>query len=340
MIHRLILLVILLFCLSTFNGCKFSQVSTKVEKLANGSWSEVQSSDGSLPVERHEAAFVGVKDKMYLLGGRGMRPVSIYDVAKNIWTQGAVVPIELHHFQPVIYKNEIYICGAMTGKYPGETPVPDIYIYNPANDTWRKGPTIPESRHRGGAGATIHNDKLYLICGIKDGHRGDHKKWTDVYDFSAKSWSTLPDAPRARDHFQSVYADGKIYNVGGRTTISSDNPFKNTIGEIDVYDVSQKSWTTLAAPLPTLRAGNFAIVLAKEILVIGGESYEQELAHNEVEALNTVAQSWRTLPRLPKGRHGTGVVFYNGNLYTASGSGNHGGGPEMSDLWKYSWPSN
>ncbi|MFT4568922.1 MAG: N-acetylneuraminic acid mutarotase, partial [Saprospiraceae bacterium] len=116
-------------------------------------------------------------------------------------------------------------------------------------------------------------------------------------------------------------------------------PFKNTIGEIDVYDVSQKSWTTLAAPLPTLRAGNFAIVLAKEILVIGGESYEQELAHNEVEALNTVAQSWRTLPRLPKGRHGTGVVFYNGNLYTASGSGNHGGGPEMSDLWKYSWPS-
>jgi len=338
MLYRISLLLIGILAIALMDSCKVTEdATTMTTKMKNGKWTEVISSDGSTPIARHEAAFVGIGDKMYLLGGRGMRNVSIYDVKSNTWSTGAIPPIELHHFQPVVYKGEVYICGAMTGKYPGETPLPDIYIYNPAADEWRKGPSIPEARRRGGAGAVVHDDKLYLLCGIKDGHRGDHKKWTDVYDFTSKTWSILPDAPRARDHFQSVYTAGKIYNVGGRTTISSDNPFKNTIGEVDVYDVSTQSWSTIDEPLPTLRAGNFVIGLARDILVFGGESKEQELAHSEIDVLSTITNTWSVFPQLPRGRHGTGVVLYNGNLYTASGCGQRGGSPELSDMWIYSW---
>ena len=35
------------------------------------------------PVARHEAAFVEVGGKFYLIGGRRMNPVSIYDPATN-----------------------------------------------------------------------------------------------------------------------------------------------------------------------------------------------------------------------------------------------------------------
>ena len=38
-----------------------------------GSWQQVKSIDDSTPVERHEAAFVKVGSKFYLLGGRGIR---------------------------------------------------------------------------------------------------------------------------------------------------------------------------------------------------------------------------------------------------------------------------
>ncbi len=314
-----------------------SNKSLSFDTLQKGSWASIEAVDGSVPVERHEAAFIGVGDKFYLLGGRGMKPASIYHIQTQKWTQGAVPPIEMHHFQPVVYEEEVYVAGAMTGGYPGETPVPHIYIYNPRKDEWRKGPAIPADRQRGGAGAVIQDHKLYLVCGIKDGHRGDHKKWLDVFDLRTGQWEKLPDAPRARDHFQSIIIAGKLYAVGGRTTIAADNPFKNTIGEVDVFDLKTQQWTTVQDLLPTPRAGNFVLGIGAEILVFGGESFTQTPAHSEVEVLNTQTNRWRTLPALTQGRHGTGAILYGSKIYTSSGSGNRGGGPELADLWCFSF---
>ena len=304
---------------------------------STNTWSELTSANGSTPVARHEAAFIGVGNKFYLLGGRGVRPVSIYDATNNTWKNGAEPPVEIHHFQPVVYQNEIYLLGAMTGKYPGETPLPHIYIYSPANDNWRKGPEIPEDRRRGGAGVALMNDKIYLVCGIRDGHRGDHKKWLDEYDLKTGTWKKLSDAPRPRDHFQAVIKNNKLYALAGRTTVAATNPFANVIGEVDVYDFKTGTWSTLPNHLPTLRAGNTAIDFGDEILVIGGESKDQEVAHNEVEGLNVKTKKWQKHAPLSRGRHGTGVIDYRGKLYMASGCGNHGGEPELDDLIRLSY---
>jgi len=312
----------------------FSSKSISGNDHKSGVWEEVISADGSLPIARHEAAFVGIDDKMYLLGGRGIKPVSIYSVTKNIWTQGATSPIELHHFQPVVYKKEIYILGAMTGQYPGEVPVEDIYIYNPQKDLWRTDRRIPSDRARGGAGAVLLNKKIFLVCGIKDGHRGDHKKWLDSYDLVTKEWKQLPDAPLERDHFQAAVVNGKIYTLGGRTTISSDNPFKHTIGQVNIYDIKSETWSSAPNELPTKRAGNAVHVMDNEVIIMGGESFTQELAHAELEIYDTKSKTWRQFPALSIGRHGTGLVEYQNALYTASGCGKRGGEPELSDLWK------
>lgn len=237
----------------------------------------------------------------------------------------------------MVYKNEIYILGALTGPYPGETPVPNTYIYNPSNNSWRKGPALPTDRLRGGAGAAIYDDKIYLACGIQDGHRGGHVNWLDVYDLKNKTWASLPDAPRARDHFQIVITDGKLYTLGGRTTISTDNPFKNTIQEVDVYNLENQTWSTLPEGLPTPRAGNFTALVGNEILVLGGESFYQESAHPEVEALNLGTLTWRRLPEIPIGRHGTGAILSGNKLFTASGCGKRVGEPELEDLWSFTF---
>jgi len=318
------------FCSLLIWNCASTKIG--IAQLQKGSWAELKAVDGSQPVKRHEAAFVGIGDKFYLLGGRRMNPVSIYDNQTKKWTNGAVSPIELHHFQPVVYGPDIYILGALTGGYPGETPVKHIYIYHTKTDQWVKGAAIPTDRLRGGAGTALMGDKIYLSCGIKDGHRGDHKKWLDVYDITNNTWTKLPDAPRPRDHFQSVIANNKLYNIGGRTTIAADNPFKHTIGEVDVFDFTTQQWSTITDPIPTKRAGNFTLLLDEEILVYGGESFTQEPAHSEVEALNTRNHTWKSLPPMPIGRHGTGAILLNSKIYTASGCGKRGGEPELSDL--------
>lgn len=306
-------------------------------QYAAGKWSEVKSSDGSMPVERHEAAYIAVGDKFYLMSGRGIRPVSIFDPKTETWTAGAKPPVEMHHLQPVVYKDKIYIIGALTGNYPGETPLPDVYIYDPAKDMWTKGDPIPADRQRGSTGVVVYKDKIYVVCGIKDGHRGDHKTWLDSYDPKTGKWEKLADAPRARDHFQASVVKNKLYVVGGRRSEAPDNVFGNKIQEVDVYDFKTGKWSTLSQHLPTTRAGSFNVVLGKQIVVIGGESGEQELAHNEVETLNTKTGTWISFPPIPEGRHGSGAILYKNAVYIASGCGKRGGSPELKTQWKYVW---
>jgi len=324
----------IIFCIIFFNySCQEEKVIQPVEKAKIvGNWQRLNSEDNSKPIERHEAALVKVDSLIVLLGGRNIKPVSIYNIATQQWTSGTKPPIELHHFQPVVFNKKVYIIGALTGPYPAEKPVSNIYIYDPLQDTWEMGDPIPVNRRRGSAGVVLIDNNIYVTCGIKNGHIGDHKKWLDKYEPETGKWTILPDAPRARDHFQAVAADGKIYVLAGRLSKAPKEVFKHLIKEVDIYDISKKKWTTAKTTLPTLRAGNMATLLKKEILVIGGESDNQKMAHDEVEAFHTVDHSWRTYPPLQQGRHGTGVVHVDDKLIVASGCGKQGGEPELNTM--------
>jgi len=328
-------------CLFVITNCKNAKKETKIETKVESQkkhsvWQAVLSADESKLVPRHEAAFVRVGQEFYLLGGRNIRPVSIYNTQTGVWTKGSAPPIEMHHFQPVVYNNKIYCISAMTGGWPNETPTTHVYIYDPTTDTWSKGDKIPKERRRGSTGNVLYNDKIYIACGIKNGHVGDHKNWLDRYDPTTGKWEILADAPRARDHFQAVLVDGKIVAPAGRNTgIVPDEAFSGTIAEVDVYDIASNTWATLPNNIPTQRAGNAAINFNGELMVVGGESTTQEKAHSEVEVLNLTNNEWRTLTPLIEGRHGSGLLHFEGEIYIASGCGNRGGNPELFSMEKY-----
>ena len=264
-----------------------------------------------------------------------MKPVDIYDTKTQKWTKGKQAPIEIHHFQAVVYKGKIYVIGALTGKWPGETPIPRMLVYDPKQDQWTEGAEIPADRNRGAAGLVLYKNKFYLVCGIKDGHRGDHKLWLDVYDPKTGQWNRLADAPRARDHFQAAVVKNKLYVMGGRRSKVGPDGFSDTEAAMDVYDFKSNRWTTIQqSPIPTQRAGNYVAVYKNKIIVMGGESGTQEASHAETEVFDPLTQSWSSLPKMVRGRHGTGVGLYKGTIYVASGSGNRGGGPELDTMEK------
>lgn len=286
------------------------------------------------PQARGENGFVRVKDKFYLLGGRKERPVEAYDPKTQTWEKKAAMPLEMHHFQAVVYQNEIYILGAFTGNYPHETPIPRIYIYNPPRNEWREGPLLPEGRHRGSAGAVLYKNKIYLVSGIIDGHYDGHVAWFDEFDPATSKWRTLPDIPHARDHVSVAVADGQLVVAGGRKTTARTNQVVNlTVPEVDIFDFSKNAWTTLPANLniPTQRAGNAAVTFGRKILIIGGES-TQKVAHNQTEAFDIKTRAWETWAPLKTGRHATQAFVYKNKVYIAAGTGNQGGSPELNSL--------
>ena len=285
------------------------------------------------PQARHEAAFIEFEGAFYLLGGRRIQPVNIYDPQRNSWRVGSPPPIEFHHFQPVVWEDRILMACAMTGKFPNEQPLERVLAYLPRSDTWEWMHEIPEGRRRGSAGAVAREGRVWLACGITRGHMGGYVNWFDEYDPASGSWRVLPEAPHARDHFQMAIVGDKLFCAGGRTTSHETKQlFDLEVAPVDVYDFSLQAWSVLEKPLPTPRAGNSTLAIRERLVVIGGESARQELAHQEVEAWDTVARVWETWPALSQGRHGTGAFVFENYIYTCSGCGQRGGKPELTSM--------
>lgn len=306
---------------------------------AQGGWQYVEATNK--PVPRLENAFVKAGGKFYLLGGRGIKPVGIYDPVSGSWSEGASMPFEVSHFQAVTHLGLIYVMAGLVGGWPSETPLTHILIYNPLMDTWLVGPEIPPHRQRGAAGTVVYQNRIYLVCGIVNGHTSGWVPWLDAYDPATNSWMELPDAPHARDHLQAAVINDQLVVAGGRKSGYMGQGLEATIAETDVYDFKTGRWRTLASPsgdIPTQRAGFTAVSAGNKVILLGGESGSQVPAHSEVEALDLETGTWLALPSLNQGRHGTQALLSEGRLYIAAGCGNRGGSPELDSFERYELP--
>lgn len=319
------------------SGVLLFACNTKIP--SNWKWETVEAN--GVPTARHEAGFVAYKDKLILMGGRRINPTDFFDTKTNTWTQKSATPIELHHFQPVVVEDTIYLIGAMTGKWPNEKPLDRVIKYYPKEDLYEFGHTIPENRRRGGAGVVYYNDKIYLVGGITKGHMNGYQPWLDEYDPKTGDWKVLPNAPDARDHFQAMVCNNQLFVFAGRRTSTITNQdMALTSNHGNVYDFASGTWmpVTNNLEIPTQRAGNAAFVWNNEIIIGGGESLAHEVAHNEVEAFNSKTGTWQKWPSMIEGRHGSGYGIVGDYVYIASGSGNRGGGPELTTIERLKLP--
>lgn len=302
----------------------------------SGTWNTVTPTN--LPTNRHECAFAQLGEQFYLLGGRGIKPVEAYDPSSNTWITKGFTPQEIHHFQATEYHGLLYLICAFEGNFPAETGIPFIYIYDPLTDSWFIGPEIPSARVRGSAGLVLYNEKFYVVSGLTDGHRSGWVTWFDEFDPATNTWTILPDAPHARDHFAAAVIGDKLVCAGGRRSGAGSGffgTFDSVVRKTDVYDFISGSWTTLASPagdLPTGRAGASTAVLNGEVIVIGGESSSQSSAHKNTQALDLNTGTWRVLSNMIQGRHGTQAIVSNGGIYLACGGGTRGGSMELNSM--------
>lgn len=315
-------LMVLFFISSTTSRAQ-SGPAQEVIAVAK-SWTQVINSSDLLPEARHECGFVEFGGKLYLIGGRGNRALNIFNPDTKTWSTGAPVPAnkELHHFQAVVFQNKIYVIGAFTHWFPEEKPVGDIYIYDPLINRWSvKVNAIPADRRRGATGAVVHNNLIYIVGGIINGHTDGWVNWTDSYNPVTGEWLRLADAPHERDHFTAAVLNGKLYAAAGRKT-GFTSLLGDTEAAVDEYDFETNTWRTLpqASDIPTPRAGVAGVVIDNQLLVAGGESNANG-AHPEVELFDPVKGSWSELPSLLTGRHGTQAALYKGSAYVASGWG-------------------
>jgi N-acetylneuraminic acid mutarotase len=286
--------------------------------------------------QRHENGMVAHKGKIYVIGGRGVKPVEVFDPNTKTWTKKANTPIEMHHITPVSFGDSILVVTGLTGKYPAELPLQKVWQYTPESDTWQALEQIPKLRQRGGAGVTVYQNHIYIVGGIKLGHTSGTNNLFDRYNPQDKSWITLTDAPHIRDHGNAVVVGDVLVALGGRNT-SYHEPerftafFEQVSDKVDVYDFASEQWGTLKSRLPLGTAGAGAAVVNNTLYYVGGE-YAAKLANNRTFSLDLATQTWTELAQLQRGRHGTNAVVIDNKIYMAMGSGNKGGRPELNSI--------
>jgi large repetitive protein len=306
----------------------FGLALVAAEEPGAGEWQVINTEFGE---SRHEGASAQAGEAFYVLGGRESDAVRIYnpfDGETGSWTSGALSPIQLHHFQAVELDGLIYAIGAMTGPFPEEDPVANIYIYDPLADHWIIGPAMPSDRLRGSSGTVVHDGLIYWISGNTNGHVGPVTDMVDVYDPGTGGFTPLAEIPNPRDHFFATEYQGKIYVIGGRWSVVEQGAFEPTIPEIDVYDIAADTWQTLPATanLNPPRAAAATDRVGNEIIIAGGESSAQDpWAHVEAQAFNPATGQWRNLADMPTPRHAAQAIVSNDGFYVAAGSPYRGG---------------
>lgn len=303
--------------------------SVAAEPSLPDQWQRLQSSDGSKLSARHEAAGVVLGESIYLMGGRGNRPVERYSLGTGQWENLGLAPLELHHAQPVVIGDDIYIAGAFTCCYPRESIVAEIHVLDTRTNTWDVVGSMPAERLRGSTAAVSHEGKLYVLGGNTQGHDGGAVAWFDEYDPITGTWRVLPDAPNARDHFSAVMIGNELVAASGRQT-ALPNPAANPVQAVDIYDFQSGQWRS-GAPIPTVRGGAVSMAYGVDVIVAGGEINTSGSALSVVEAYDIVTDAWRTLPALMTGRHGSGGGVSGRRMFMLSGASSIGGATETQD---------
>ena len=92
-----------------------------------------------------------------------------------------------------------------------------------------------------------------------------------------------------------------------------------------------------SSQIPCVKARNIlsgTVILKNELYFFGGETAKKE-ANKLMFSFNLNDKKWKQKPSLNIGRHGTNAAVLNNKIYIASGSGNQGGGPELTSIEIY-----
>lgn len=228
--------------------------------------------------------------------------------------------------QPVAIGNLVYLIGAFTCCYPVESVVTDIYVFDATDYSWSIAGSMPAARVRGGVAAAELNGKIYILGGNTNGHSGGAVNWFDEYDPDTGSWTTLANAPNARDHTYAVVVGNKLVVAGGRRS-SYPATWANLVSETDVYNFDTFSWSS-AASIPTPRAGAVTVGFGEEVIVAGGEIASGADSLSVVESFDVASGNWRTLQPMNIGRHSGGGAILASEFHVMTGSLKGGGEPE------------
>jgi N-acetylneuraminic acid mutarotase len=267
-----------------------------------------------------------------LIAGLVFATAALAQMPQSPWKKAAPFPEPDEELYGVTVHGKLYVIGGWgDGKAAGIN-----YEYDPATDKWTKKRSMPRPAHHAALAAA--NDKIYVVGGFvppQDTQIPVGGAWQPIddaweYDPAADSWKSLPSVPGKRGSALAVQVGGKIYVIGGVTTVEgSKDPFFTFFGPArvlttnDVYDPATNKWES-RKPMSVARNHAFGGAVNGKIYVIGGRTGHGFILSatntDVVEEYSPVSDTWSApKERMPTPRSGGAWGTDGRKIYVAGG---------------------
>jgi Kelch motif/Calx-beta domain len=273
------------------------------------------------PISYSEATPAVVDGKLYMLGGFNatftpQRKVFRFDGTS--WTTMNDMPVAFTHAGHAVADGKVWVAGGYisdgnTGQIFGTTMVK---VYNPSNDTWSDGPSLPVARASGNL--TLVGRKLYYFGGENLGRTSDTPDmWALDLDNQGAGWVSRAAMPMPRTHAAAVVVNDKIIVLGGQTGYDEGLTAHRNIM---VYNSANNTWSTRPELLPegNTHAWQSTVYHRGKILIIAGERAHNDYV-NVAWSVDPDTFSVTVLNSFPESRYSAAGGILNDKFYLFGG---------------------
>jgi peroxiredoxin/N-acetylneuraminic acid mutarotase len=267
-----------------------------------------------------------------VIAGLGFATAGQAQMPPSPWKKGAPFPEPDEEYYGTAVNGKLYAIGGWgEGKARGAN-----YEYDPAADKWTKKKSMPRPAHHAALAAA--NGKIYVFGGFVAPEKSPlpiGAAWQPIddaweYDPAADSWKELAPLPGKRGSAVAVEVRGKIYMIGGATTVDgSKAPYFtfmgpcNVLSTNDVYDPATNKWEG-RKPMAVPRNHAFAAAVNGKVYVIGGRTGHGFIMSatntDTVEEYDPANDLWSApKERMPTARSGGGCGTDGRRIYVAGG---------------------
>ncbi|XP_028414530.1 influenza virus NS1A-binding protein homolog A-like isoform X2 [Dendronephthya gigantea] len=252
------------------------------------------------PVNNQDIIIIGGR---YGLGDdRVLNTVEKYNIV-----EGKSTPLpQLNHPRTssasCVYNNDVLVVGGSDGKVGTDTIEVLKMNQHPLRWTMFDG-KLPVKLYA--HDVIVYQGKLYIIGGYD---RNERKTWNPIYEIALTPPYTaklLTRMPEARRYHRAELVNGKLFILGGTTTINS----KDALDSVVVYDLIRNEFK----PCPSLPQPVFAmstVIWGHVIIVVGGFDKNGEVL-NDVIMYDTETGRSERLPSMIYKRCDSSVVIMN-----------------------------
>jgi N-acetylneuraminic acid mutarotase len=215
----------------------------------------------SLPEGLNGGEAVSLNNEIYFVAGRTKtsKSASFYKLnpIDNQWIKLADVPDPATNIAMATVNGKIYVIGGDLFKNTNRE-------YDPKSNSWKLLKPMPTGRQHINCG--VYENEIYIAGGLTSWK--NITKNHEVFNTATNTWSEKAAIPYLVQNASVVTIDSLIYVIGGA---GAKEDIWADVWTVETYNINTNKWEKINE-LPQLLFGTAAVVMNKEIIVLGGQT--------------------------------------------------------------------